>query len=191
MDCATIDLPEAKEIENDTYTITFCDPKRMTNYQKKLIEENMTNKERSFFFEKLTQTQVGRLVGEMLKTEKKIIKIEITGHAGDENNTMVCKPLSRELLAYILSIFPFDKKILLVKNMTCYGNGSLPADDDFVLPLLSEEEQNVYDIASGSRDILNMCQNIEESQIFYVFPSFFNLSSNYLLILLIKIRLFA
>ena len=84
----------------------------------------------AYFCRPLQWQAIVKLAKTIKETKKKIIKIEITGHAVDDGtskskSTMLCGPLSHEVLAFLLSQFPFDK-ILLIQNKTCFGNSNLP-----------------------------------------------------------------
>ena len=127
------DIDKTGEIEKNTYTIHFCDPERMPYNVEK---ENNMGDDGAFFCQPLPPKTISKLVKQIHDTNKKIIKIEITGHAANDGRSQIdspmmrCGPLSHEVLAFLLSQFPFDNKILLIKNKTCYSNSNLPKHDD-------------------------------------------------------------
>ena len=127
------DIDDTGDIDNNTYTIHFCDPERMPYNVEK---ENNMGDDGAFFCQPLPPKTISKLVKQIHDTNKKIIKIEITGHAANDGRSQIdspmmrCGPLSHEVLAFLLSQFPFDNKILLIKNKTCYSNSNLPKHDD-------------------------------------------------------------
>ena len=121
------DIDKTGEIEKNTYTIRFCAPERITLEDEK---KNNMDDDGAYFCRPLQWQAIVKLAKTIKETKKKIIKIEITGHAVDDGtskskSTMLCGPLSHEVLAFLLSQFPFDK-ILLIQNKTCFGNSNLP-----------------------------------------------------------------
>ena len=120
----------------------------------------------------------------MTSTQKHIVKMIIKGHAQNKDSNITCETFNKEVFAKLLSHFPFDNKILLVQNLTCYGVSSLRQNEKlectFAADTIAQNARSRYEtiMKNKNNDIISMGVEAAKLSNFLFLCSFIFLCNN-------------
>ena len=153
------------EIDSESYKIEFLRehndlPNKLKLMQKNII--NIINKNQAYIFKPLTSEEWNTLIHCMTSTHKHIVKMIINGHARNNDSNLTCETFNKAVFAKLLSHFPFDNKILLVENLTCFGVSSLGQNEKleytFAADTIAQNARSRYEtiMKNKNNDIISM-----------------------------------
>ena len=149
-------------IDSESYKIEFLRERKDLPDKLLSAQKNIINQNQAYIFEPLKLEEWNVLIHNMTSTKKHIVKMIIKGHAMGKGSSITCETFNKEVFAKLLSHFPFDNKILLVQNLTCFGVSKLEQNDDLTHTFAKGlDAQNAYNryktiMENTNNDIINM-----------------------------------
>ena len=149
-------------IDSESYKIEFLREHKDLPDELLSAQKNIINQNQAYIFEPLKLEEWNVLIHNMTSTKKHIVKMIIKGHAMGKGSSITCETFNKEVFAKLLSHFPFDNKILLVQNLTCFGVSKLEQNDDLTHTFAKGlDAQNAYNryktiMENTNNDIINM-----------------------------------